>query len=83
MYQVPKDKSAPVGTLGLGGGGIAVTAQADGGGELRLERWQRAQPAREAEIKEGPELPEVVLDGCAREDEAMDGGELLGTDGDL
>lgn len=59
-------------------GGIWIPPHGDGDRELLHEYGQCAQLPWEDEVKERPQLPEVILHRRARQDDAMRGAELFG-----
>ena len=59
-------------------GSVGIASHGDGDWELLHEHGQRAQLSWEDEVKERPQLAEVILHRWARQDDAMRGAELFG-----
>ena len=76
--QVTERDCAPHRRRGLERGRARVPARLDGQGQLRREDGQSAQAARHHKIHERPQLGQRVLDGRAREEEAVRGCDALG-----
>ena len=64
-------------------GALGVAAGNDRPAELLRELLLRPQKSRHQKVEERPKLEDRVLDGCAGEDEPVEGLELLDGDGRL
>lgn len=56
---------------------IGVTANANGVGELCLKRWKSTESAGEDEVKQAPQLAEVVLNRRSGQDKTVHSSNLL------
>eukprot|EP00966_Prymnesium_polylepis_P210782 4880974-Prymnesium_polylepis.1 len=81
--QVAQDERALVRGLHLEVGRVGIGTGGDGYRKLLLEGGQCAQLAREDKVEERPELRQPVLDGRAREDDAVGRVEALADEGHL
>lgn len=62
----------------LSGGALGLTGQKDGFAVPGLELLLCTQKARHQEVKQRPEVKDIVLYGCAWQDEAMPTDQLFG-----
>eukprot|EP00053_Salpingoeca_punica_P017761 m.171721 g.171721 ORF g.171721 m.171721 type:complete len:340 (+) comp17281_c0_seq5:1797-2816(+) len=80
---VAQGEGALVGDLDGLLGGVSVAAHSDGHLKLVAEERQRAEAAGVDEVKERPQLTQVVLHGRARQDQPVGRAQLLGRNRDL